>query len=249
MGVVIFYNQMVSTSGEELAYVAGTIIQEDAIVTNSGQLCFRVSLRESSDKDFEKKASNGMASQTLQLGVKQKEYPLVFTCSTPVISHTHANKLGMDFFGPCACGDLAHPECLPKSVSESVAKGAQYQCTPFLATELFPGVMWSEPPATGREQMVNTCPIDNFLTALGIFMEEQNADLETFFPADEQHQHLRDTLNLIRRKKFNLAQTKNYQKCKKMNDDFLALPTTKELEKSINEFNKRHKEVMKKNAG
>ena len=154
----------------------------------------------------------------------------------------------MDFVGLCACGDLAHRECLPKSESESVAKGGQYQCTPCIATEVFPGVVWSEPPAISREQMINTCTIDNFLTALGIFTEEQNADLEKFFPADEQHQNLRETLHLIRKKHFSFAQTKYYQECNEINDRFSALPSTEAQEKSINEFNKHHKEVMKKHA-
>ena len=247
-GAVIFYNQLVSTSGEDLAFIAGTIIQEDAIVTNGGELVFRVSLRQSPDRDFIRKAEQGMVAQNLQLGVKQKEYRLVCTCCTPLISDAHVDKLGMDFVAQCACGELAHRQCLPKSVSEIVVKGGQYQCTPCIATELFEGVKWSEPVQTGFEQVINTCTIDNFLTSLAIFTHEQNCEIENFFPDDEQHKHLRDTMDLVRRKRFNQAQTKYYLECKDMNDEFAALPENRDQAKVIEESNKQRNAVIKKNT-
>ena len=54
----------------------------------------------------------------------------------------------------------------------------QFECTPCLVKELTPGVQWSEPPGNKGELMINTCPIDNVLTGLTIFTNEQNADLQ-----------------------------------------------------------------------
>jgi hypothetical protein len=245
---VILYHDAYSTSGQNLGYVAGTIIQEDASATTTGDLCFRASFRECTEKDFEKKAHAAMASQSMQLGSKQKEYRLICSCCSPLISHTHQAELGRELFGPCACQDLAHPQCLPQSLRDNLTQGAQYQCTPCLARELFPGVIWSAPQVSGGEEMINTCPIDNFFTALAIFLEEQNADLEDFFPLDDEHQDLRATLELLRRRQFNLAHTKYYRECMKMNEEFLARPETKELEQDIKDNNKRHKDALKRNT-
>ena len=107
---------------------------------------------------------------------------------------------------------------MPESVREGAEKSGNYQCTPCLVSELFDGVIWSEPTTTGVDQVVNTCTIDNFLTSLAIFTQEQNCELDVFFPDDEQHKHLRDTMDLVRRKNFNQAQTKYYLECKDMND-------------------------------
>ena len=244
---VIFYDKDYSTRGQDLAYVAGHITQEDAYVTSNGDLVFRVSSREC-DKDLEKKATAGMASQTLQLGNKHKEYPLICRCTTPLISNDHAERLKIQLEGPCKCGDFAHPDCLPPSERNKLLNGGRYECTPCLVKELTEGVRWSAPQEKDGEQMINTCPIDNFLTAVIIFECEQNENLKLSFPRhDEEHIHLKESLDLIKRKQYNLAHTKYYKECKKMNDDFEARTQTREEMKAMTEHNKKVKEAKKKN--
>ena len=244
---VVFYDKEFSTRAQDLAYVAGHITQEDAYVTATGDLVFRVSSREC-DKDLEKKATAGMASQTLQLGNKHKEYPLICICTTPLISNDHAKRLDIELAGPCKCGDFAHPDCLPQSVKNNLVSGGQFECTACLVKELTEGVRWSAPQEKDGEQMINTCPIDNFLTAVTIFEYEQNENLVFYFPShDEQHENLKDTLEHIKRREYNLAHTKYYKECQKMNDDFEARTQTKEEMKAMAEHNKKVKEAKKKN--
>jgi len=245
---VVFYDADFSTSGEDLAFIAGQITQEDAFVNASGDLCFRVSFRESANqKEFIRKATAGMVSQSLQLGPRPKEYPLICTCCTPHISYDHAERLKFEFLPQCKCLEIAHPACVAPSVRQSVEMSGQFECTPCLVKELTPGVRWSEPPGNKGELMINTCPVDNFLTGLTIFTNEQNADLLGFFPDDDQHRNLKDTLDLVGRLEFNLAQTKYYKECKQLNDDFLALPDTKQQIKEAADHNKKIKEVQKRN--
>lgn len=245
---IIFLDEAYDTKGEDLAFIAGSITQEDAIATNDGQLTYKVSVRPSPTRDFEAKAQAGIYSTTLQLGNKPKEYHLICSCCTPQISHEHNQRIGTELSPPCSCGDVAHPNCLPHQVRDKLEQDDQYTCTPCFVKEVSEGVVWAEKP-TGRDQerITNTCTIDNFLTGVNIFTHQQNPQLSSFFPDDQQHRNLKETMASVERKEYGKAQRQYYEQCQEMNEKFLALPDTKKMANEIKEYNKTVKEVKKRN--
>jgi len=244
---VIYIHADHATRGEDMAYIAGHVMREDAFVTDEGKLTYKVSVRSASEKDFLNKANAAIYSNSLQLGNKPKEFSLICACSGPFISEEHAERIGKTLTPECMCGDRAHPECLPNPVALPVVDENSYTCTPCHVRELEPGLQWAARAPAGTEQVTNTCPVDNFLTGLSIFTNEQNPDLEKFFPDEQQHDNLKETLRLVRNKEYNKAQTNYYNECKEMNDSFMARPENIKLAKEIKENAKLIKEAKKKN--
>ena len=244
---VIYIHADHVTRGEDMAYIAGHVMREDAFVNNDGNLTYKVSVRSAPEKDFMNKANSAIYSTSLQLGNKPKEFSLICACSAPFISEDHANRIGTQLTPECVCGDRAHPECLPTPVAMPVIDEGNYTCTPCHVRDLEPGMEWAARAPPGQEQVTNTCPIDNFLTGVSIFTNEQNPDLEQFFPDDKEHRNLQDTLKLVRNKEYNKAQTKYYNECKEMNDTFMAKPENIKLAKEIKENAKQIKDAKKRN--
>jgi hypothetical protein len=206
----------------DVAFVAGLINQEDLRVDPEGNLKYLVSIKRNKPKeDFLTFARDNMDNYQLKRGTKPQEFRVVCYCSTPFISEDHAKTIGMKFEATCPCGEKAHSKCLPPQVLQNTSR---WECTPCLVrNKVTEGLQWSAPIKNtegrehSKEKAQNTCPIDNFLTALTIFIDQQNPDLISNFPKDDQHDNLKEIIQLCQKKEFGRAQLKYYKDLEEIN--------------------------------
>ena len=98
-------------------------------------------------------------------------------------------------------------------------------------------MVWSE-HVKDRTRIKNTCPVDNYLTAVKVFEEENNVDLRSMFPKDEGHKMLGQALKQVDLGKSYKAQQKIYT----LMDD-----TRRQQERMDKSIEKRNQAIIKKN--
>lgn len=200
-------------------------------------------------KDFINACEKAMVSNSMRLSAPE-EVALYCYCNTPQVDIGVAKSVIENDLYKCVCKERIHAECLSVKLKDP----ANLMCASCTANITTPGVTWAEPPPSTVKpanalRIINTCPVDNFLTYSVMFEKEQNKDFNTHLVNnDEQSRNLYETLNLVKRGQFNAAQVKYYKELKKMNDDFLQLEVTKNMKDIQKQQREEVKRVEKINA-
>ncbi len=202
---------------EDLSYIAASINDGSIAVLHDQGLHKKVSVKFAKTKaDFKERAREMEADDSLSTFGTTRTFRLMCYCNTPLVTEQHSRSIGNALLKQkCPCGEQKHEKCVsPSDQREMINYG--FKCATCIVKDITPGLQWSAPPAKGKggRNIDMTCPIDNPLTSMSIFMTLQNQDLEAYMPNNLEHEQLSSTLELVKKGKFNDAQVKFYDELK-----------------------------------
>jgi len=235
---------------ENLSYIAASINDGSIAVRNEKGLVKKVSIKFAKTKtQFQEKAREIEDAKSLLRPGTTRTFKLMCYCNTPSVSESHSQSIGNGFLKQkCKCGEALHNKCVTEKGQRAINRSG-FTCAPCIVKNVTKGVQWSAPSVGGRN-INNTCPIDNSLTGLSIFMPLQSPDLESYMPNTPYHEQLMETLALVQEGRSNEAQVKFYDD---LNDYLKTLKPKRrpfELEKdnlfgnATRVFHTKHKEGL-----
>lgn len=208
---------------EDLSYIAASINDGSIAVLHDQGLHKKVSVKFAKTKaDFKERAREMEADDSLSTFGTSRTFRLMCYCNTPLVTEQHSRTIGNPLLKQkCPCGEQKHENCV-SFADQREMKDYGFRCATCMVKDITQGLQWSAPPAKGKagRNIDMTCPIDNPLTSMSIFMPLQNPDFEAYMPNDLEHEQLSSTLTLVREGKSNEAQVKFYDELK---DHFKAM--------------------------
>ena len=228
---------------QQVKFIAAKMAVEGAELHEGGQKLLTYKLVPVKRNNFERQTTAEMNNAFTKVsGTKTENIAFACKCDHPVVNNVLQEGLDLTCNN---CEKQYHSACLDNPPQTSTST---FHCPPCTTATTFKGLNWSE-KNDRREQIQNTCTVDNQLTGLILHEKLRNPQITTaFWPDDRDHTALKQATELAKKGDSYSAQKTLYDMYNAKNTHFIKNhPNYEKIKKQNAKLQKENDTICTKN--